>query len=79
MNPVHAQGICWCQELTDGGGSSLADLLCVLFETRNSEIAVAHFGGICMKSQISLISQRQEELMKQLMLFSILQESLRVW
>lgn len=51
-------------------------MLCVLFETR-SEIAVGLFGGVFMKSQISLVSQREVEPMKKLILFSILQESLQ--
>lgn len=52
----------------------------MLFEMR-SEIAVGLSGGVFMKSQISLISQREVESMKKLMVLPILQESLqiRVW
>lgn len=74
------QEICWSQEERGGGGSFLSGLLHVIHETRSSEIAVGHFGGIPMNSQISLVRQRNGwKLMEKLMLFSILQEILQVW
>lgn len=48
---------------------------CVLFEIRY----VALFDGVLMKSQISLVSQREVESMKKLVLLSVLQKSLQVW
>lgn len=42
-------------------------------------LCVALFGGVLMKSQISLVSQREVESMKKLMLLSVLQKSLQVW
>lgn len=52
---MRVQEICWSQEERGGGGSFLSGLLHVIHETRSSEIAVEHFGGIPMNSQISLV------------------------